>query len=623
MATATEPQRPVTAAEARDVAEAAREAEWAAPSFVRDLFLGTLRLDLIHPYPTQDPAEAARAKPFLDGLARFLRDKVDADRIDREGEIPGDVVDGLKALGAFGIKIPREYEGLGLSQLSYMRAMELVSSVDGSITALLSAHQSIGVPGPLKMFGTDAQKKKYLPRLAKGAVSAFALTEPGVGSDPAAMETMAVPSDDGEAWILNGEKLWCTNGTIAELLVVMARTPSQMVRGKEKRQITAFIVEANWPGVTVVHRCHFMGLKAIYNGVLRFTNVRVPKENVLWGVGKGLKLALITLNTGRLTLPIGAVAVGKRCLEIVRDWANVRVQWGRPIGQHDAVAQKIGTMAAHTFAMEAVAEFCGAAADRGGYDIRLEAAIAKLYNSEGGWRIIDDTLQIRGGRGYETADSLKARGEKPYPVERIMRDFRINLIFEGSSEIMHLFIAREALDKHLQVAGDVVLPGKTVGERLRGAGRALLYYAWWLPTRWIGWNRWPRFAAFGALAPHVRFVARGARRLGLRVFYSMVRFGPKLEYRQAVLFRLVDVGAELFAMAAACARARAMLERDPETGRRAVELADLFCRQARGRVKAKFGGLWRNEDTHTYRTAQQVLAGDHRWLEQGTVELRF
>ncbi|PYO65814.1 MAG: acyl-CoA dehydrogenase [Gemmatimonadetes bacterium] len=622
MATATEPRRPVSAAEARDVAEAAREAEWAAPSFVRDLFLGSLRLDLIHPYPDQDPAEVARAKPFLDRLTRLMQE-VDADRIDREGEIPGDVIAALKAMGAFGIKIPREYGGLGLAQLSYMKAMELVSSVDGSLTALLSAHQSIGVPQPLKMFGSEAQKQKYLPRLAKGAVSAFALTEPNVGSDPAAMETTAVPSEDGQAWILNGEKLWCTNGTIAELLVVMARTPSQVVRGKEKRQITAFIVEANTPGVEILHRCHFMGIKAMYNGVIRFTNVRVPKENVLWGEGKGLKLALITLNTGRLTLPIGAVAVGKRCLEIVRDWANERVQWGRKIGQHDAIAQKIGTMAANTFAMEAVAELCGAMADRGGYDIRLEAAIAKLYNSEGGWRIIDDTVQIRGGRGYETADSLRARGEKPYPVERIMRDFRINLIFEGSSEIMHLFIAREALDKHLEVAGDVVLPGKTLGQRLAGLVRAGLFYARWYPSRWLGWGFWPRYREFGPLAPHLRYVARVARRLARGIFHSMVRFGPKLEYRQAVLFRLVDVGAELFAMAAACSRAQWLLGRDPETGKRAVDLADLFCQQARGRINAKFAGLWRNEDAHTYRAAQDVPAGKHRWLEGGTVDLKF
>ena len=614
-----EPKRKVSADEAREVAEAAREQEWAAPSFVRDLFLGKLRMDLIHPYPEQDPDEVARAKPFLDKLERFLREEVDSDRIDREGEIPDTVIDGLRKLGAFGIKIPREYGGLGLSQLSYMKAIELVSSVDGSLTALLSAHQSIGVPQPLKMFGSEAQKKKYFPRLAAGAISAFALTEDSVGSDPAAMETNAILDDD--VWILNGEKLWCTNGTKADLLVVMARTPSKMVNGKEKKQITAFIVEADWPGVEVVHRCHFMGLKALLNGVIRFTNVRVPKENVLWGEGKGLKLALMTLNTGRLTLPISAVAAGKRCLEISRRWAAERVQWGRPIGQHDAIAQKIGTMAANTLAMEAIAELCGAMAERGGYDIRLEAAIAKLYNSEAGWRIIDDTVQIRGGRGYETADSLRARGEAPVPVERIMRDFRINLIFEGSSEIMHLFIAREAVDKHLQVAGDVVMPGKTTGQRLAGLVRSAGFYGWWYPTRWIGWGRWPRYAKFGRLATHVRFVERSARRLARGVFHSMVRFGPKLELRQSVLFRLVDVAAELFAMAATCSRAQRLYARDRTTGARAVKLADLFCRQARRRVRSKFNGLRRNEDVPTYKFAQEILAGEHRWLERDIVEL--
>jgi len=617
-----EPKRKISADEAREVAEAAREQEWAAPSFVRDLFLGKLRMDLIHPYPEQDPDEVARAKPFLDKLERFLREEVDSDRIDREGEIPERVIQGLRDLGAFGIKIPLEYGGLGLSQLSYMKAIELVSSVDGSLTALLSAHQSIGVPQPLKMFGTDAQKKKYFPRLAKGAISAFALTEHAVGSDPAAMETTAIVSDDGDAWILNGEKLWCTNGTKAELLVVMARTPSKSVKGKEKKQITAFIVEADWPGVEVVYRCHFMGLKALYNGVIRFTNVRVPKENVLWGEGKGLKLALITLNTGRLTLPISSVAAGKRCLEIARRWAAERVQWGRPIGQHDAIAQKIGSMAANTLAMEAVAELCGAMAERGGYDIRLEAAIAKLYNSEAGWRIIDDTVQIRGGRGYETADSLRARGEQPVPVERIMRDFRINLIFEGSSEIMHLFIAREAVDKHLQVAGDVVMPGKTPAERLAGLVKSAAFYGWWYPTRWLGWGFWPRYSEFGKLAKHVRFVERSARRLARSVFHSMVRFGPKLELRQSVLFRLVDVAAELFAMAATCSRAQRLFERDRATGARAVRLADLFCRQARRRVRSKFNGLRRNEDVPTYKFAQEILAGEHRWLEKDIVELK-
>jgi hypothetical protein len=619
MAVAEVPPR-VTEREAREVAEAARETEWRGESFVRELFEGRLRLDLIHPYPQPDPEEQARARPFLEALERLLKD-VDADEIDRTGQVPPPVVDALRALGAFGIKIPREYGGLGLSQHSYTRAIRLVSSVDGSLTALLSAHQSIGVPQPLKLFGTEEQKQRYFPRLARGAISAFALTEVGVGSDPATLETHAEPTEDGQAFILNGEKLWCTNGTVADLLVVMARTPSKVVKGRERKQITAFIVETDWPGVEVVQRCHFMGLKAIENGVIRFTNVRVPRENVLWKEGAGLKLALITLNTGRLTLPASAVAAGKRSLEIARRWARERVQWGAPIGRHDAVAQMIGTMAANVFAMESISEFCSLAADRHDYDIRLEAAIAKLYNSEAGWQIIDDLVQIRGGRGYETADSLRARGEPPIPVERMMRDFRINLIFEGSSEIMHLFIAREAVDSHLRRAGALASPEATLGQKAAAALKAGLFYGAWYPARWVGWGHWPRHAEFGRLAGHVRYVDRSARRLSRTLFHAMVRFGPSLEKRQSVLFRLVDIGAELFAMAAACARARSLRAGGGEGGtpEDAAEVADLFCRQARRRVEALFDRVFRNDDVATYRLAQRVLGDEQLWLESGMV----
>jgi alkylation response protein AidB-like acyl-CoA dehydrogenase len=601
---------PGSALESREVAEAARETEWTAPSFVRTMFEGNYRPELVHPFPEVDAAELERAQPFMDALEAFMRDEVDSDKIDRDGKIPAELIDRLRQLGAFGIKIPEEFGGLGLSQTSYTRAIGLVTSQDGNLTALLSAHQSIGLPQPLKLFGTPEQKAKYFPRLAAGTVSAFALTERGVGSDPAGVSSHAELSPDGTHWILNGEKLWCTNGTIAELFVVMARTGP--------KRITAFIVEADWPGVEVVERLHFMGLRALENGVIRFTNVKVPVENVLWGEGKGLKLALITLNTGRLTLPASCQTAGKRCLEISRRWAAERVQWGAPIGQHEAIATKLGAMTADVYAMEAVSDLASGMADRGGYDIRLEAAIAKLWNTETAWRIADDTLQIKGGRGYETADSLRSRGERPDPVERIMRDMRINLIFEGSSEIMRLFIAREAVDTHLKVAGDLIDPRSSMQQKLRSLLRAAGFYLIWYPKLWLGFRGWFGFGSWGRLAPHIRFCERKSRKLARTLFHCMVRFGPGLEKRQMVLGRLVDIGAELLAMSAVCAKARQDLARGG-AGERPLVLADLFCRRSRRRVHDRFEDVFFNDDRRTYRVAQQALAGEHAWLERGIV----
>ncbi len=605
--------------EARQVAEFARETEWKHRSFARGLFEGRFQLALLDPPPQPDPEEQARAKPFLEALDEFARNHIDGDKIDRDRWVPDEVLEGLAKLGAFGIKIPQEYGGLGLSQVSYNRALSIVASRCGSTGAFLSAHQSIGVPQPLIYFGTDEQKKKYLPRLAAGALSAFALTEMDVGSDPANMATTAVLSEDGDAWILNGEKLWCTNGPRAEIIVVMVSTPPR--EGvRSRRPITAFIVETAWEGVDVIHECTFMGLNGLSNGVFRFTDVRIPRENLLWSEGKGLKLALITLNTGRLSLPAFCAAGAKGSLQMCRKWAKERVQWGAAIGKHDAIAQMLGRMASHAFAMESLVELTSAMAGDKSFDIRLEAAIAKLWNSEMGYSLLDDAVQIRGGRGYERADSLKARGETPYPIERALRDMRINRIFEGSSEIMRLFIAREAVDMHLTVAGDMIDPRAPMTRRLMSLVRAGIYYAWWYPTRWLSWGRWPRYTDFGPLARHMRYVHRTSGRLARSIFYSMMRFGPGLERKQAVLGRLVDIGSELLVMTATCVRSKQMTGADP-SDTSPTTLADLFCRHSRRRVEERFRTLFFNDDTATYKVAQEAMEGRFEWLEQGIVEL--
>jgi hypothetical protein len=599
--------------ESLKVAEASRQQEWAQPSFMRELFLGNFRLDLVHPYPLPG-AERPEFTAFYEEMKRFLREDVDSVEIDATGEYPEQVIETLRKMGAFGMKIPKEYGGLGFTNGEYQKVMQLLGSVDGNIVALLSAHQSIGVPQPLKLFGSAELKKKYLPRCARGEISAFALTETGVGSDPARLSTTAEKTADGAAYVLNGTKLWCTNGTIAKLLVVMAVDP-------KTRKISAFVVETAWAGVKVEHRSHFMGLRALANGVISFKDVVVPVENLIGQEGRGLKIALTTLNDGRLSIPNGSVGTAKLCLEICRKWAAVRVQWGKPVGKHEAIAHKISSMAAHTFAMEAIAALATEMADRGGYDIRLEAAAAKEWNTDRTWEIVDDTMQIRGGRGYETEKSLKERGEQPIGVERMMRDYRINKIFEGSSEIMHLFMAREMVDKHLQVAGAMIDPDKGMSAKLAALPKMGAFYAGWYPTRWLGWGRWPRYSEFGALATHLRFVERSARKLARASFHGMLRYQAKLQNKQAFLFRLVDVANELFAMAATVARARALAEKQRPEAAEARHLADLFCRISRRRVHRLFDALWDNDDVQLYRAGVDVLEGRHEWLEKGILGL--
>ncbi|MEV6962377.1 acyl-CoA dehydrogenase family protein [Streptomyces sp. NPDC051207] len=618
-ASSEQASRPVvTEREARRVAEAAREQDWCRPSFAKELFLGRLRLDLIHPHPLPADEDTRRGEQFLAKLRDFCETRIDPAVIERDARIPDEVINGLKELGALGMKIDTKYGGLGLTQVYYNKALALVGSASPAIGALLSAHQSIGVPQPLKQFGTQEQKDAFLPRCARTDISAFLLTEPDVGSDPARLATTAVP--DGDHYVLDGVKLWTTNGVVADLLVVMARVPkSEGHRGG----ITAFVVEAGSEGITVENRNAFMGLRGIENGVTRFHRVRVPAANRIGEEGQGLKIALTTLNTGRLSLPAMCVGAGKWCLKIAREWSAAREQWGKPVALHEAVGAKISFIAATTFALEAVLDLSSQMADEDRNDIRIEAALAKLYGSEMAWLMADELVQIRGGRGFETAASLAARGERAVPAEQVLRDLRINRIFEGSTEIMHLLIAREAVDAHLSVAGDLIDPDKSLADKAKAGANAGVFYAKWLPKLVAGPGQLPvsygEFKHEVDLATHLRYVERAARKLARSTFYAMSRWQGRMETKQGFLGRIVDIGAELFAMSAACVRAELLRSRD-DHGREAYQLADAFCHQARIRVDTLFDRLWTNTDDLDRKVVKGVLTGTYEWLEHGVVD---
>jgi alkylation response protein AidB-like acyl-CoA dehydrogenase len=604
--------------EARAISEAAREKDWKLPSFGKGLYLGNFQPELISPQPELAPDAVEKGERFLAALGAYCRDEVDTQAIEREGRISDEVIAGFKELGALGMKVPEEYGGLGLSQVYYNRALGLVGTWHSSLSTLLSAHQSIGLAQPLLLFGSEEQKREWLPKVCTSHLSAFALTEPGVGSDPARVSTTATPTEDGSGYVLNGRKLWTTNGTVADVLVVLAKVPRSE---GHKGGITAFIVPSATDGVVVEARIEFMGLRGIENSQTRYTDAFVPSENVIGREGQGLKIALATLNTGRLALPAVCASVTKWATKIAREFASQRVQWGKPIGEHDEVAQRIAFIAATAFGLEAMLDVTSRLADEKRNDVRIEAAIAKLYGSEMGWQVVDQLMQVCGGRGYETAASLEARGLRGVPVEQTMRDMRVNRIFEGSTEIMHLIIAREAMDQHLKVAGDLMEADLPLKGKAKALGKTAAFYASWYPRLALGRGNAPRsYAAYGELAGHMRFVERTSRKLARSTFYGMARWQAGTENHGAFLGRIVDIGAELFAIASAVVYAQTAIREHPERTAETGELAEAFCNQARLRTERLFHDLWSNADTPNHRLALDVLKGRHTWLEEGILD---
>lgn len=593
-----------------EAVEAARQ-EVRQPSFLTKLFAGEPDFSLLLPFPAQEPADRAAGDALLDRLDAFLHEHVDAQAIEQEATIPRAVLDGLAELGVFGMTIPRQYGGLGLSQTNYDRVLTRVARHCNILALLLSVHQSIGVPRPLLLFGSEEQRSRWLPRLAKGAISAFALTEPQIGSDPAHMRTTATLAEDGRAYRIDGEKLWCTNSPIAEIILLTA---------KVEDRITAFVLEMDTPGVEVVQRCAFMGCRGIENGWLRFHDVRVPAEQVVGGVGRGLRVALTALNYGRVSVAAICLGMAQAAYPPAVAWARERMAFGKPIGEHELNTHKLARMAADLFTMEALVELVAGLVDRGQADFRAEAAVAKLVCSERLWSIVDTAMQIRGGRGYETAASLAARGEAAPPIEQLLRDARLYLIGEGASEILKLFIAREVWDPHLKRAAPFfrALPaseqplreqGEHAVTAARAAARLGSFYARWYAERLrpddeIGAAG--EHLADADLRRELRSVKRTSRRLARVILQRMARHGLKLEERQGIVARLADIGIDLFTMTAVCSYAAERPEQ--------AALARQVCADARDRIAANFDGLGANHDPATTALGRAVLAGDYASL---------
>ena len=609
---------------AMQLAEDARQEDWESVSFTAEVFKGGFRWDLLHPFPAQAPEDKLIGDEYLEKVKAVLEEHIDPYKIDAEGEYPAEALDAMAAIGLFGMKIPKEYGGLGLSVTNYARVLGLVGSYCANTVTYLSAHQSIGVPQPLREFGTEAQKQKYLPRLAAGEISAFALTEPDVGSDPARMTTTATPSTDGSYYLLNGDKVWCTNVSDPRttLIAVLARTPDkELPDGKKIPQISCFVVETNLPGFERVRRSRFMGLNGIANGAIVLKDVKVPAGNMIGKPGQGLKIALATLNVGRLGLPAAGVGAGMALLEDAQWWTTTRKQWGQPIGKHQSISKLIANFAARLFAMKSMVYLTCAFADRKGTDIRLEAAAAKYFCSETLWEILDDYIQVRGGRGYEKAMSLYARGERPVAIEMAMRDARIARIFEGSSQVMHLIMAREALDTHFKLVMPLMQPkpGQKV-DRKAAIIKAARFYARWLPGLYLPGGSGGLHATHlnEANREHLAFAARSSKRLARRLFATMARLGPKLEKEQIILGNFVDIGVELFAMGTTLSYADHLMATNPADAS-PQELADLFCSEARRKIESQFDAVKSHHNRMYSKVAGLLMDGSLQWLADGAI----
>jgi acyl-CoA dehydrogenase family member 9 len=590
----------LTAAQLEQQKKQAEELLFSGPDtlgFAKGLFFGHFNGPLLFPYPVLKPEEQHTLEQSVAELRRFADEKIDAAAIDRDADIPRSVIDGLARLGVLGMTAPKEFGGRAFSQLAYCKIMELIGGHDSSVAVFVNAHHSIGIRA-LVLFGTEEQKKAWLPDLVGGKkLAAFALTEPEAGSDAANVQTTATPTEDGSAFVLNGEKRYITNGGIAQVLTVMARTP---VAGSSETKVTAFLVTPDMPGFKVTEaRMPKCGIRGTATARLAFENMRVPKENVLGPVGKGLRVALTVLDFGRTTFGASCTGATKACLRLAAKHAKKRVQFKQTLAEFELVKKKIAFMAACAFAMEATTSQCAAFIDRGFEDYMLETAMLKVWSTDVLWTIVNDALQIYGGAGYFSDQ----------PLERMMRDARINLIGEGANDVLRSFIALVGM--------------RGVGEQFKGVLDSF-NGVMKAPLKEL-----PALLRFGSsqVAGYLRSpdvpvrsssLQAAAKRLGRRVWdFGQAVQRTLMQHREAILQkqylheRLADAACELYASSCTLSRLDHLLSYgngNPAEVERDVLAGRYFLRISNRRIRQCLAALGDHDDALTTVTADATLA---------------
>ncbi len=551
-----------------------------SPSFMKSLFFGEIREDLVFPFPKLESEAAETVGMVLSSLERLAKDKFKSAEWDEKGEMPREILNYMAELGILGGAIPEEFGGLGLPQKGYVRIMQEVAGTDGAMAVTLGAHQSIGYKAML-LFGTDEQKKKYLPGLANGErIACYCLTEPGSGSDAASIKTRATLSSDGSHWLINGNKLWITNGGIANFYTIFAKHEVEE-NGQKKDKVSCFFVEGPVQGITAGPPEHKMGIRASWTNALHFDNVKIPRENILGGLGQGFKVAMNVLNHGRLGLAAGCVGGAKLAVQASIQHANERVQFQKKIGEFGMIQEKIGRMMMNTYVAESMVYMTTDLIDRGTVDYSMESAAAKIFASEIVWECVDENLQIWGGAGFM----------KEYPFERWMRDARINRIFEGTNEILRAFIALSGMQGPGQELAGLA---EAIKFPLKGLGLVTDYAVRKIKQNVVGQSI---NKAHPSLHKMAGILEEYVPEFATQIEVLLRRHGKKIHEKQFAQKRVADMAIDFYAMTCVLSRvSRAIQEKGAEAVALEISIADAFFMRANRRIRGNFKAIDRNDD---------------------------